>query len=156
MSNKQKTTKLWRILGIVMIALVVLAGFVMGSYKLGVRMGATTDGDAIWPHPYARFENGEWEEDHRDGFYMYPMHGGGRMHPTMGFFVFGRILGGLFFIGLLFAAVRMIFFPHWRRSHFAGRFDPHHPHPRFYHPGYYYGEPAPEHQAEDSEEHSEE
>ncbi len=155
MSNKQKTSKLWRILGIAVIALVVLAGFMVGAYSMGARMGSVTDGESIWTHPYARFENEEWEEDHNDGFYMHPMHGGGRMYPPMGFFVLGRILGGLFFLGLLFAAVRMIFFPHWRRSHFAGRYAPH-MNPHFYHPGHCCGESAHEDKAEESEEHAEE
>ena len=132
MSTKQKNSKLWRILGIAVIAFVVLAGVAVGAFSIGARSGILQDGAGMWDR-----HNGQVMDYDEDGTipynnrYAMPMGGYyGRMGHGMAFFAIGRIFGGLLFLGLIFGVVRMIFFPHWRRPHFAGPYAPHHP---YYH-----------------------
>ena len=109
--NKPKTFKTWRIVGIILTALVIIAGFA-GSYALGVSRGALIDGD--WEHPMSRnYEEGE-------GYYPMPMHGYYRGYRSpiggiFGFFLMILVVGA--FLRLLFFPFRMARRAMWGRHH---------------------------------------
>lgn len=96
--NKPKNFKTWRIVGIIVTVLVIIAGFA-GAYALGVNRGALMDGD--WEHPMSRFD--------QDGEGYSPM-------PMIGYYrgyrsPIGGIFGFFLMILIVSAFIRLVFFP---------------------------------------------
>ena len=147
MTNKNKRFTAWRMIGIVVTTLLILAGFA-GAYWMGVQRGALTDGDGAWMNPVERYEE---DGTFRDGYAMPHMYGGGyygRGYVTP-FFFLGRILGFFFFLMVISAFLRLVFFPfrlhryhHWgmgRRGCYGPRHHMHHGPRGFHHPGHGHG-----------------
>ena len=102
--NKPKHSIAWRIVGIVVTALLILGGFA-GAYALGVNRGAAADlSDSGWVHPMDRFNDGEYND-----------YGYGRMPMYSGYRSFHNPLGGIFgfflFVVVIGAFLRLVFFP---------------------------------------------
>ena len=153
--NKPKNIKTWRIVGIIVTALIIIAGFA-GAYALGVNRGALMDGE--WEHPMSRYnEDGE-------GYYPMPMYGYGM---TRGYrSPIGSIFGFFLMILVVGAFIRLLFFPfRMARRALWGHHYGCHPRHHFHHmpPRGYYGprgswdeaccgEKGPEAEEESSEE----
>ena len=96
--NKPKNFKTWRIVGIIVTALIIVAGFA-GAYALGVNRGALMDGD--WEYPMSRYDqDGE-------GYSPKPMIGYYRGYRSP----IGGIFGFLLTIFVVGAFIRLVFFP---------------------------------------------